>query len=116
MSEYNSELKINELKLEHEWMEQPSLFMKWAERSATARYELDEVERKFELTCASIEQEIRNNPEAFGLSKITENALLSAKISTKEYNEGLTELNKARYNATVLSSAVKAFDQSIFSL
>lgn len=111
MSDFKAELKINELKLEHEWMEQPSLFMKWAELSATARFELDEAERDFELTCATIEQDIRTNPETFGLSKITENALLSAKIMTPQYNEALTKVNKARFNSAVLNSAVKAFDQ-----
>lgn len=78
LSEYQQDLTINEYALELECAEQPSKFMKWAERYALAIFERDKAKQDLKVTIAETNLSIRNRePEDFGLSKWTENAVQS---------------------------------------
>lgn len=105
MEDYKKDLMIEPDALDIEWIEQPRLYMKWAEISAKAEDRVKLTKEALEVTDAKIDNEIRSSGD-----KVTE-VQIKAKISLDErHQKALQDYNDALYKSNLYSSAVRAMD------
>ena len=109
--DYEKDIRIDPNALDVEWLEQPELMRKYVKHTADMEKEKDDAKEKLDITKARIEMEIRNNPENFGLAKVTEGGILSTILLQEEYQEVSREYNNAKYEYNIAVAAVKAIDQ-----
>lgn len=107
---YEQDIRIDEQSLDVEWLEQPSLMMKYARISANARMELDRTKEMLELTKAELDRAIRSDPDKYGIPKVTDAAITAAIITNERYKDVSNELIQAKFDADIASSAVRAID------
>ena len=111
MSEYQEDLKIDKYSLHEQWEIQPSLYIKWAEKSAEAMYERDKAKELLDLISAEVEFEIRNNPQNYGLKeKPTESAIKSKIIIDEKYIKSNENYLLSKKNAAIISGVLVALE------
>lgn len=103
-------LEIDRLRLDDEWSNQPSQYYVWAKKVAEAQLEFDGLKSDQSLTFAELDKEIRDNPEEYGVSKLTESVVDSTVRLQKEFIASSAALNKARYKLSVAEAAVQALE------
>ena len=108
---FEEEISIDPDALDVEWLNQPKLFLKYAELTSDARMEVDKAKERFELVKAELDRDIRLSPEKFNIEKITESVISNTTILQKPYQETSDNYIKTKHKADILLSAVKAFDQ-----
>lgn len=106
----DSFLEIDLLNLEVEWAKQPKLASEWLKKLAKARRSLDVKRSKKELVEAELDKKIRSNPEAFELEKVTENAIGTAIILCKEYQNITKEINEAQFKVNIIQGVCTAIE------
>lgn len=94
--------------LESEWEKQASLYMYYSEQWADAVFERDKLKEQLDVTRAEADKEIRDSPEEFGLSKVTESAISAAIVLHDKVREAILNLNEANRNMNILSAAREA--------
>lgn len=107
---YEQDIRIDETALDVEWLEQPTLMMKYAKIAAEARRELDLAKENLDVIKAEIDKDIRMNPENYDLGKVTEAAIFATMLGTAKYKKANQRLIDAKYEADVASAAVRAMD------
>ena len=111
MSDYESDIAIDEQALDVEWLRQATLMRKYSLHAAATKMVVDEAKERLDVGKARLEMAIRSDPEAFGLSKVTESAIHSVLILQDEY-QGLTQqFIRAKYEYDVAAAVVRAVDQ-----
>jgi len=108
---YEKDIIIDESALDLEWLNQPSLFMKYAKNAAKAQMELDHAKQSLDIAKAEADKEIRENPEKFDLVKATEVAIANTILIHPQYKEAYDAYLEAKYECEMARSAVTAFDQ-----
>jgi hypothetical protein len=96
--------------LDKEWMEQPALFFEWAERLADTRRDLDEAKSELDVTKAEISRAIRDEPEDYGLEKVTEAAVTAAIPEQEEYKIATKAVSEAKHAVDVYQGVVTALE------
>lgn len=99
---------IDPYALDKELLRQASLTYHWAERQADAQRDQDEAKAKLDVTRANLDLDVRSNPEAYGIAKISEKTVESAVLTQQAYQDGLREIAKARHDLDVFKAAVQA--------
>jgi hypothetical protein len=102
--------EIDIMRLDQEWIRQPKYFHEFATQEADAQKEMDEAKSALDLVRADVDKAVRLNPESFGIAKVTENAIQSAILQAKEYQEANQDLIEAKHKVALLGAAVKALD------
>ncbi len=112
MSRTDLELKvdIDDLALDKEWVSQPTQVLRWTEELARARKAADAAKNKLEVVHAELDREIRQVPDNFGLSKVTETVVAETIILQEEHQDALSELADAKYELNMVQAAVTALD------
>ena len=108
---YNKDLEINKHKLDEELIRQPQLYMEWAIKAVDATVEKEQLKNKLEIVKAIADKEIRQDPQKFGIEKITESVIKSAIAlhpEVEKYNKKYLDSLK---NEKVLNEAKIAFHQ-----
>lgn len=89
--------------LDVEWLEQANRFYKYSaaldEASAVKndlKKQVDQKEKEIDILKARLELEIRDDPDAFELEKITDSSVKAAILSSKQYESVLEELFELR--------------------
>ncbi len=103
-------LDIDPMKLDQEWVKHPKQYHVWAKKFADAQFEFDKSKSKLELVKATLDSEIRSQPESFGLSKITENVVTNTIITQPEHRQATKELNEKRHELEILKAGVTALE------
>ena len=101
-------LNIDENNLLQEWKGQAAMMLDYGIRLADAMQEEDEAKTQLSVVVAELDCSIRNEPEKYGLVKITESALMNTIIVQKAHVEATQTLNEARHKARILKAAVDA--------
>jgi len=101
---------INQERLDKEWLDQPKLFGKYAEKLADARYEVAIAEAKFNVVRAETDMAIRENPGKFGIEKVTESGIAAASLLTKEVRRAQQTVLNKKHLVDLLQAAVNALD------
>lgn len=112
-NDYKNELQINQNALDEELIKQPSLFMKYAELSAQARFKRDKAKEYLDLKRAELDGKIRESPAKFGYGgdkKLTEAAISNIIIASDEFKAAQTALNEAALDTGILEAAREAFN------
>jgi hypothetical protein len=117
-NEYRDDLKIDPLALDKEWLEQPSLYMKYAKMAADASADYDRAKENVDIVKAQIDNQVRQYPEKFkgcpttkdGALKPTEGWIISVIFLHDDYAKANERYHKAKLEMNVLQAAVRAFD------
>lgn len=107
---YEQDLKISDSDLDLECLEQPSLFMKYAKHLAESRKDLDEIKQTLDIKKAEVDKAIRENPEKYGIEKVTEGSVSSAILTDKDYQMVNQGYLNAKYETDMAQSAVNAMN------
>ena len=107
---YEEEMGIDCTALDVEWLEQPRLMMKYGRLLAEARKAQDDAKEFLDYTKARLDNEIRQDPDSYGLAKATESSIAGAILLQEEYKEASAALTEAKYRTELLSTAVRAVD------
>ncbi len=101
---------IDQLALDREWMDQPGLFFQYAKLLADAKRKLDESKSFLEVVKANMSRNVRDNPAAHQVTKITEGAITGAVTSSSVVQEAVKSVTENRHSVDVLTAAVTAMD------
>lgn len=122
-NKYAEELKIDPEMLDVEWLKQPQYFFKYSEKSAEAQRDYNKAKEKVEVCRAILASSIRKYPADYGIEKVTEGSLSEAlsmclkenedeiRTAVLDYREAIETLNDIKFDADILQSAVRAFEQ-----
>ena len=108
---YEQDLKIDVDALDVEWADQPSLMLRYTKVAAEARMELDKAKEDLGTVKAEIDLQIREDPESFGIAKVTESAIQSAIILDDGFNKANEKCLQLAYEFEMAQGAVRAVDQ-----
>ncbi len=103
-------LNIDLEHLEDEWVKQPGLVAKFGELAADARQEFDEAKRRLDVVKADVGKKIREDPDEYGLSKSTVDAVNAAIILQPEVEEAEQDVINARHEFNVYEAMMTALD------
>ena len=104
------DLTVDPAALPEEWQGQPELMLRWTGKHAQAMLEVDRAKAVLDVAKATADKEIRDNPEKFGLSKITEAVVANATTLHPKVQAAVQVLGEARYAANLLQGAVQAIE------
>lgn len=103
-------LAIDPNRLDNEWINHPSMVHEWAVKAADAQAEYDKSKSILDIVKANLDQEIRENPDDYGLTKVTEVALESAVIAEPQYAAAVKRVNEARHKLQIFQAACNALE------
>jgi len=109
--DYEQDIRIDPEALDVEWLGQADLMRRYTRHAAEMKREVDEAKERLEVGKATIEMDIRANPDKYGLSKVTESAIQSVMVLQDEYRQLMKEYIDAKYEADIAIGAVRAVDQ-----
>jgi hypothetical protein len=107
---YEKDVRIDELALDIEWLEQSTLMLRFAKNEARLEREMDEAEEALELYKAELDSKIREDPEKYKLEKITEGAIKAITLQDKTYKDLSKEYLDSKFEYKVAKGAVKALE------
>lgn len=108
---YETDIIIDESALDVEWLDQPKLMLKYSKYLAECEKQRDLLKEEMDLIKSELDLKIRENPDKFGISKVTEGAVNSAITKDKGFQKVNQEYLEARYELNVAKGAVNAFEQ-----
>lgn len=109
--DYENEIRIEEDALDLEWLNQPSLMLSVTREQAQTMEVEDRAKENLELVKAELDMEIRSDPDAFGITKLTEATVSAAILASEKYQEASDRYLNAKFENKVAIGAVKAFEQ-----
>jgi hypothetical protein len=108
---YDQDITIDESALDVEWLSQPKLMMGYGIHAAEKRREMDIAKEQLDVCKAELDRSIRENPEEFGISKITETVVSNTILTQEKYKIAAEFYIKAKYETDMSLAAVRAIDQ-----
>lgn len=108
--DYKTDLEIDPDALDVEWLNQAQTFMKYAVEATEARAKLDRAKENLDVVKAEQDAIVRAELTKAG-GKVTEAIVYSAIIQKPAYREASENVIEKKYDADLLISAVRAFDQ-----
>jgi len=120
-NEFKDDITIDRNNLEIELEKQGSLYKKWSDRFADAKWERDKAEERYDLARGDIELLIRTKPKKYmerneDVEKITEAVIEILVMRQKNVMEAKREWDEAKKNANYLETSVKAMEHRRSSL
>lgn len=103
-------LKIDELRLDKEWLGQAELYYKWAEKLALARRKYDSAKANLDVTAAEVEKLIRVKFSQSDDKKPTEAAIKTKVLLDEDYKEAQDALIQASYRVNMYQAACTALE------
>lgn len=103
-----SMFKIDQTQLDKEWNEHSERAFAAGEAASEARLRYNELKAEYEVTKADIEIRIRNNPEKYGIKKLSEAMVKAQVIIHPRTQKMLRRVNKARYRLDIFEVDVSA--------
>jgi hypothetical protein len=113
---YEDEMYIDENALDVELLEQPQLVVRYSTQLAEAKAEQALAKEAIDYEKAQIDFAVREDPDKFGIGKITENAINNAILIEDSYRKLLTKYNEATRHVNILQGVVYAINDRKSSL
>ena len=107
---FKENLEIDAFNLDSEWLNQPCRFFDVSEQLADAKKELDLVKLSLEVTEAELYKDVKENPDNYGLDKVTEKAIDACVKDSNKYKDAVKEVIDKKHEVDIFSSAVTAFE------
>lgn len=108
---YEKDMFIDDSALDVEWLEQPSLMFKYSTYEAEKEREKDLAKEALDLVKADLDRNIRENPDKYGIAKVTETVILNTIITQDEYKEAYHKFLDIQYEYNIAKVAVRAVAQ-----
>ena len=109
-------VEIDENNLDKECIRLPVDYHRFAYIAAEAKRDVQEAKAALDVVQAEVSKDIRNDPESYGLEKVTETALQSAVILQAEYQRAQKRLFKCQHKSELCNAAVWALEHKKRSL
>ncbi len=106
--DYELDINVDESALDLELLEQPNLIMKYGAVVADAKKEFDYMKEALDNTKAELSKEIRADPDAFDLGKITEAVVADTIIMQDSYKKASEDVIEAQYRYNMARTAFDA--------
>jgi chorismate mutase len=103
-------VQIDEHHLDKECIQLPSQYLHYAFMAAEAKQDVSEAKSLLEVTEAEVAKKVRANPEDFDIEKVTEKAVSSAVITTKEYREAQQDCFNVQHDYDIAQAVVWAME------
>lgn len=103
-------LQIDTDRLDFELSRQPVLYDQWAQTLADAKLHLETAKNKLELKRCEIDMDVRSNPDAYGLSKVTDASVGVAVTQEAEYQAAYQTVLEARHAVDIFQGVVTALE------
>lgn len=103
------EIQIDELEIE--CLEQPKLMIKYSSMLSEARQRRDLKKEEIDLIRSTLDKKIREDPDTYGLDKVTESAVVNAIIRQEKYQRHTREYHSLNHDFNVLQGVVQAVEQ-----
>lgn len=107
MAEKN-EFRIDPEDLENECIKHPSILYRYLRKLADAKLALEEAGQVYDLCKVTLDAKIRDRPERYKLTKVTEAAIQNTIRTQKEYLESRDTKVRLQHEVDVLQAAVTA--------
>jgi hypothetical protein len=85
--------------------------VKYSRKLAEAKLERDLHKEALEFTRADLDRKIREDPDKYGLVKVTESALSSTILLNEKYQEKSSNFHDANFEVNLLQGVVNAVEQ-----
>ena len=122
-------LEIDPLRLEEEWQQHPSQYGYWAEEAVDAQDAMDRAKASFDRVSSTLDNDLRTNPDDYGIKKATEGEVKTALVrqpeyiaaqdaylkAKKEYNKAQAALASLEHRKRALSMLVELFVKDYYS-
>jgi hypothetical protein len=108
---FENDIKIDETALDVECLEQPRLMMQYGQLVAEKEKELAKTKTNMEVVKADLDRDIRSDPAAYEIQKITETVVAGVIVLSPEYKEAEERVREATYEWKVAKAAVEAIQQ-----
>lgn len=105
---FEEDVVVNQYELDKEWVHQPLLMIAYGQSEARAKLASDMSKERVEVIRASLSKNIRENPQAYDLSKVTETAIENNIQVSDEYLDAVQKMLDARYEYELARAATTA--------
>lgn len=105
---FEEDVVVNQYELDKEWVHQPLLMITYGQNEARAKLASDMSKERVEVIRASLSKNIRENPQAYDLSKVTETAIENNIQVSEEYLDAVQKMLDARYEYELARAATTA--------
>jgi len=110
LNEAESVVAIDDGNLNKECHKLPRDYVRAAYRSAEAKKDVAEAKSELAVIEADMAKDIRAEPATYGIEKITESAINSAVITSRDYIKAKQVLQDAEYEADLAQAVVWALE------
>lgn len=109
--DYDADVSIDETALDLEWIDHPRRMMAYCAHVAAAQRELDLSKERLDVVKAELDQQIRSDPEKYGLgTRVTEGSVQSAITVQPEYQDATKSFITRKYEHGIAQGVVRAFE------
>ena len=102
--------RIDQNRLDAEWLKQPQLYYEYAVILADAKEALGRARAKREVVVAEIDKDVRLRPEKYGVEKITEGVVEKTVILQERYQVANKGVIGAKHDVDIAQAAVDTLD------
>lgn len=107
---YEDDMHIDENALDIELLDHSTLMAKYSRLLAEAKEERDLAKEALDLKRAEIDLDIRDHPQNYKLTKVTEAAITNCILMEEEFQTAQKEVHRTNYEVNVLQGIVNAID------
>ena len=103
-------VEIDEFRLDEEWIGQPKEYLTWSRKLADAQRKLDQTKSALDLKRADLDADIRSDPAAYDITKITEKAVENHIIADPLFQKATKDVIEAKHDVGIIKAAVDALE------
>lgn len=107
---YEQDMHIDESALDMELLEQSSLMARYSRLLAEAGRDKDLAKEALDLKRAEIDLDIRDHPDAYKLTKLTETAITNCILTESDFQDCQKQYNDKNFEVNVLKGIVSAIE------
>jgi len=108
--DYNKDVSIDESALDIEWLEQPSLMMKYGIHRADLQLEVERTKERIEIVKAELDKSIRSAPDSYDIPKVSESAITNTILLQPQYQKAKEAYRKLKHELDYAWAASNAID------
>ena len=106
----SDDLFLDRYDLPTEWETHPQAYMYWADEYTYAVFDRDRQKDQVDLVMADLDGEIRNDPDAYELTKVTDSSVAAAIKRTQLYKDEQEKMHQANLVVNRTAAAKSAMD------
>jgi len=102
---------IDKYRLDEEWIDQPKLYLQYADALADAEADETEAKAEMELVEAEVAAAVRDDPKEYGVAgRVTDAAVKSAVLRSREFQAAQKSYHECKRKVGHLKAAVRSLE------